>query len=196
VKNPLPSLKGVGMATLVSISNLALSYLGHQTITSMDQGIEAARKCSLMLQPAIDATLRSYNWNCASARAALALSGVTPAFGWDFQYVIPNDCLRVIRMDEISYAFKVEGRFLLTNESPANILYIKRILLGEMDTLLTQAVAARLAMDLAFPLTNSNSLQEAMSKLYAFKIEEAVSIDAQEGTPDDIETTTWLDERL
>jgi hypothetical protein len=184
------------MATLVSISNLALSYLGHNTISSMDQGTEAARKCQLMLQPAIDATLRAYNWNCAAERATLALSGSTPTFGWDFKYVIPNDCLRVIRMDEISYAFKVEGRFLLTNESPANILYIKRILVGEMDPLLTQAIAARLAMDLAFPLTNSNSLQDAMAKLYAFKMEEAISIDAQEGTPDDIETTTWLNERL
>ena len=184
------------MATLVSISNLALSYLGHNTITSMDQGTEAARKCKLMLQPAIDATLRSYNWNCATERTALALAGAMPSFGFSFKYVLPNDCLRVIRMEEIQYIFKVEGRYLLTDESPANILYIKRILLGEMDTLLTQAIAARLAMDLAFPLTNSASLQEAMAKLYQFKIDEATSIDAEEGTPDDVETTTWLDSRV
>lgn len=183
------------MANLVEISNIALTHLGHGTINSMDQGVEAARKCKLLIQPAIDATLRAYNWNCATERANLTRSGDDPAFGFDYKFVLPNNCLRVIRMEYIDYAFKIEGRFLLTDESEAKIIYIKRILVGQMDVLLSQAVAAKLALDLAFSLTNSASMQEAMAKLYTYKLQEAQQIDAQEGSPDDLETTTWIDSR-
>ena len=183
------------MATLVSISNMALTHLGHNTINSMDQGVEAARKCKLLIQPAIDAVLRAYNWNCATKRAALTRSGTDPSFGYDYQFALPLDCLRVIRMEEASYDFKIEGRLLLTNETTAKIIYICRILVGEMDSLLSQAIAARLGLDLSYGLSNSNSMQETMAKLYAGKLQEAQQIDAQEGIPYDLETTTWLDAR-
>jgi hypothetical protein len=183
------------MATLISIANLALTYLGHNTINSLDQANEAARKSKLLMQPAIDATLRGYNWNCATDRAALALSAEAPVFNFAYKFVLPNDCLRVIQMEEISFKFKIEGRFLVTNESTANILYIKRILVGEMDSLLIQAVAAKLALDMSFPLTNSTSLMDSMAKLYSIKITEAQQIDAQEGTPDDLVVDDWLDAR-
>ncbi len=184
------------MATLISIANQALTYLGHNTINSLDQGVEGARKSKLILPSSVDATLRAYNWNCATARAALARSGDDPLFGFDYKFVLPNDCLRVLQMQYLDQTYKIEGRFLLTDESTAMILYIKRILIGEMDVLLQEAVAARLAMDLAFPLTNSGSLMEAMAKLYVAKVTEAQQIDAQEGTPDDVEVETWLEARI
>jgi len=145
---------------------------------------------------AVDATLRAYNWNCATARAELAQDSAAPTWGYSYQYPLPNDCLRVLQLERLDLKFKVEGRKLLTNESSAKILYIKRIGAGEMDPLLIDAVAARLAAELAYALSNNRSLAELMMEIYERKKLEAGCIDAQEGTPDEIQVDSWLNARL
>ena len=184
------------MASQVDICNLALTAIGHKTIVNIDEANEAARKCKVYYQQAVDATLRAYNWNCAMARATLAQDSSTPTWGYSYQYPLPNDCLRVLQLERLDLKFKVEGRKLLTNESSANILYIKRIGAGEMDPLLVDAVAARLAAELAYALSNNRSLAELMLKVYEQKKAEAGCIDAQEGTPDEIQVDSWLNARL
>jgi hypothetical protein len=174
---------------------MALTLVGHETITSLSGANEAARKCSVFLQPAIDETLRSYNWNCATKRASLSQVSETPAFEFSYVYSLPSDCLRVVRMSDNGIRFKVEGVKLLCNEATAKILYIARITVPEMDPLLVGALAARIAGDLAYPMANSKTLAEAMIKLWQLRLAEAACTDAQEGTPDDPEVTTYLDAR-
>ena len=184
------------MASQVDICNLALTAIGHKTIANIDEQSEGARKCKVYYQQAVDATLRSYNWNCAMARATLAQDSSPPAFGYAYQYPLPNDCLRVLQLERLDLEFKVEGRKLLTNEGTAKILYIKRIGAGEMDPLLVDAVAARLAAELAYAMSNSPGLAQMMLEIYERKKLEAGCIDAQEGTPGDIEVDSWLNARL
>ena len=184
------------MASQVDICNLALTAIGHKTIANLDEQNEAARKCKVYYQQAVDATLRAYNWNCAMARAELAQETATPAFGYAYQYALPQECLRVLQLERLTLKFKVEGKKLLTNEGTAKILYIKRIGAGEMDPLLVDAVAARLAAELAYALSNNRSLAELMMEAYEKKKAEAGCIDAQEGTPDDLEVDSWLNARL
>lgn len=183
------------MASQVDICNMALTSIGHKTIANIDEATEAARKCKVYYQQAVDETLRAYNWNCATARSALAQETATPAFGYSFQYALPADCLRVLQLAYLDLKFKIEGKKLLTNEPAASILYIKRIGAGEMDPLLVGAVAARLSAELAYALSNNRSLAELMLKVYEEKKLEAGCIDAQEGTPDEVEVTSWLNAR-
>jgi hypothetical protein len=98
-------------------------------------------------------------------------------------------------MEALSMRFKVEVGYLLTDEPTAKILYIKRCVAGELDPLCVGAVSARLAAELAFPLSNNRSLAEMMWQIYERKMQEGGSIDAQEGSPDEIEVTNWLDAR-
>ena len=184
------------MASQVDICNLALTAIGHKTIASIDEQTEGARKCAVYYQQAVDETLRAYNWNCATARASLAQETATPVFGYSYQYALPNDCLRVLQLERLDLEFKVEGKKLLTNESSAKILYIRRIGAGEMDPLLVGAVAARLAYELAYAISNNRGLAELMLQVYEQKKLEAACIDAQEGTPDEIEVDSWLNARL
>ena len=192
------------MATKVSICNRALNSLGVKArIASLSEDTEAARKCALVIDDVIEEVLRAYNWNCATARAALARASGTPAFGYDYRYALPAGpdppyCLRVISIeneDEFS-DYKIEGRQLLSNETTVKILYVKRVEdMNELDTLCRSAIAARLAAEIGFSLTNSNSLQEAMWSLYAGKMQEAREIDAQEGSAGKWESESWIEER-
>lgn len=186
------------MASAVDICNMALTAIGHKKITSLTEESEAARKCNVYYQQVVDAVLRAYPWNSAMVRATLAQLVGAPVFGFSYRYSLPADpyCLRVLQLEEKYMNFKVEGRELLCDQSSAKILYIARIATGTMDPLLIDAIAARLAAELAYPLANSPGLQANMWKLYEQKIQEAAVCDAQEGTPDDIEVTSWLDARL
>lgn len=185
------------MATNISIANGALTLLGHRLITSLSENERGAKLCNAKLSECIDATLRAYNWNCATERASLPQLSSTPVFGFDYQYSLPANpwCLRVIQMEEKYMKFKVEGRKLLTDESSAKILYICRITPGEMDPLLADAISARLAADICFALTNSTSGVEGMWRIYKAKIDEAESVDAQEGSSDDVEADDWTNSR-
>jgi hypothetical protein len=77
--------------------------------------------------------------------------------------------------------FKVEGRKLLTDESTAKILYIGRVTdPEEFDSLLVDTLSARIAVEFAFNITGSRTLQADMFDLYNQKLALARSFDAQE----------------
>jgi hypothetical protein len=187
------------MASEVDICNMALALLGDVRITTLsDPNSRAAKLCNQFYAADADAVIRAYPWDCATFRASLAQLATTPAFGFDYEYQLPTDpyCLRVLQMEEKDMVFKIEGgKKLLTDESPAKILYLGRISSGDMDALLTSVLAARVAADIAFGLSNSTSLAAAMWQLYERKLDEAQTIDAQEGSADNIEAETWIDAR-
>ena len=191
------------MATEVSICANALRRLGDDPITSLTDDTERARLCNAFYSDARDAVLRSHPWNFAITRATLAQLSDTPAYGFNYQYALPTDpfCLRVLEMEYKDYIFKVEnvathGRVLLTDEGTAKILYIARITDTTLfDAMFVDTLTAKLAVDLAYPVTNSMQVQTNMQRLYQAKLSEARSIDGQEGFIDDLVSDTFTDFR-
>jgi len=187
------------MASIIDICNQALYDLGDSSISSLTQDDRKARLCNGKYGFVRDAVLRSYPWNCAIKRDELAREADAPDWEYTYKYALPGDCLRVLRMkeeDDNGYAWKVEGRAVLTDATTCSIRYIYRCtVVNNYDALLCSALAARLAAEIAYPLTQSNTLLKAMWDLYRLKIAEARSADAQEGTPDTVMEDTWLDAR-
>jgi len=175
------------MASETEIASNALTKLGAQPITDIDDpAAQRAVLCKAYYYNTRDAVLRAYPWNCAIVRMALALSGDTPVYGYSYKFQLPVDpyCLRLLEVeDDIEH--KIEGRFLLANESSVNIKFIKRVTdTGLFDSLLQEAIECRLAAELAYPVTGTPTLIQAMWGLYAEKLREARTIDAMENTQD------------
>ena len=191
------------MATEVSICSNALRKLGDDPITSLTEDTERARLCNAFYNTARDSLLRSHPWNFAITRASLTRLSSTPAYGFAYQYALPTDpyCLRVLEMEYQDYIFKIEnlateGRVLLSDESTAKILYVGRITDTTLfDSLFIDTLTAHLSVKLAYPITNSTSLQLQMHKLYQAKLSEARSVDGQEGFIDDLVSETFTDFR-
>ena len=182
-------------ATALQICNNALLMLGNITITSLDDTGKAAVLCNHFYQQVIDATLRAYKWNCATVRDTLTADETAPEFGFAYRYAVPDDCLRVLGMSEDKTRFKVENGYILTDDSEGMVSYIKRIDAADMDKLLIDAASARMASTLAFPLTNSQSVAEAMWKLYQERLDEARTVDASEGSSEQMLNDDWLNAR-
>ena len=191
------------MATEVSICSNALRRLGDDPITSLTDDTERARLCNSFYADTRDAVLRLHPWNFAITRASLAKLATAPAYGFANQFSLPTNpyCLRVLGMEYEDYIFKIEnvathGRVLLTDEATANILYVARITDTNLfDAMFVDVLTQKLAVDLAYPVTNSTTLQTQMQKVFEKKLSEARSIDGQEGFIDDLVSDTFTDFR-
>ncbi len=191
------------MATsVIELCNNALSDLGEEGIASLADNTKAARLCNQRWPAVRDAVLRAHPWNCASAQAELAASAA-PA-GWRYQeaFPLPADCLRVLSVcsggSDVD-AWEVQaGAVLCDQPGPLQVLYIRRIDDPRLfDPLLCEALTARLAATLAYPITASTSLAQSFWAHYAEKLREARGVDAREASPIAAPApTSWLSAKL
>ena len=175
------------MATEVGLCSKALYMIGGDPITSLDDETRRANLCKAFLPDIVDAVLRAYPWNCARTRAGLARADGSPATGgdydWTYHYTLPADpyCLWVPKQLNQRLSYVIEGRKLLSDEASVTIVYICSQEVSLFDSLLYETVAARLASELAFPITGSVTLPGTMWKLYELKLGEARTQDGMEG---------------
>tara|TARA_R100000654_G_scaffold27724_5_gene52041 strand:+ start:23 stop:628 length:606 start_codon:yes stop_codon:yes gene_type:complete len=201
------------MTSEVDIANYALNTLGATNITSLDENSKPARIINQRYQSVRDTVFRAHPWNCLLRRAELAKESTAPEFGYANQYALPTDpfCLRVLEFSNgtLSYpqdnmtsnsggpVFVIEGRKLLTDEGVAKIKYVGRVTDPQQyEANLVETLAAKLAMEIAYAITGSNSIIQLTAGLYDQKLKEARFVDGTEGAPQRIEASEFIEARL
>jgi hypothetical protein len=185
------------MASEVEIASMALRKLGAEGITAFDDGTPRSDLCRDFYPDIRDATLRAYPWNCALTQKLLAADVAAPLFGYSYKFQLPAlpYCLRVLKIED-EPDFNIKGRYIHCDESSITIEYIARITdPGLFDSLLKEAIEARLAAELAWPITRTPELIKAMWDLYAAKLREARTMDGMEGTVESWESNVLIDVR-
>ena len=187
----------LGEYSEVAIANMALAAIGRGAqITSLDEASQAARACKLRYPYARDAVLRAYDWNFAAKRAELAKNALKPAFEYANAYDLPADCLlvRSVFAGETE-KWVVEGRQILTDMGdPIFVKYTSLVTdAARFDPLFVEALAARIASDIAVQLSESVSRAQGLWQVYQMKLIEARRRDAQEGQPERLPSGDWLD---
>lgn len=192
------------MATVqsdIEVANLALVLLGSSsTLTAPEDPGKAGLLYRVSYVPARDALMRGFTWNFATHRDSRSVISETPAWGFDYYYELPGDCLRLVKIDgdeDPDTDWVVEGRRVLCNfDSPINIKYLRRITQpGLYDPLFVQALAAKLAYQWCTPLNRSASLLKLMAENFSEALRVAASCDSVEKTPEVIQATTWISSR-
>ena len=201
------------MASTVDIANYALNLLGASNISSFSENSKAARVDIQFYEGTRDAVFRSHPWNCLIVRAELAQDSTAPNFGYTYQYALPADpfCLRVLEFSNgsLSYpqdnmtnnsggpVFAIEGRKLVTDEGTAKIKYIAKITDPQQyDPSLIQALSARLASNIAYAITGSNSVVQTMFAKYEAEVKEARFNDATESATQRLEASDLIESRF
>lgn len=179
----------------VSICNQALGWIGANQITSIDDDSTEAVLCKANYEPIRDSVLEAHNWTFATVWAQLTEVVDPPYSVYPHSFQIPTDSLTVLFCG-IDYDhpanWRREGQHIVTDEENCTIQYIYRVVdEAQFPPLFTQAFAARLAADLAIPITNSRSMQTDMYNLYMAKLKEAASRDNQQGRSRRIRSV-WL----
>ena len=82
------------------VYNLALGYIGEYKITEGDTTSKQAVLCIRYYADSRDETLADHPWNFAKKDVILYEYTDHPIFGYNRKYAIPNDCLRVLTVDD------------------------------------------------------------------------------------------------
>ncbi len=169
------------MAADIDIINAALSKLGEQPLLAVSDPSPPGRLANRTYADIRDALLRELPWNFAMKRDALAADAAAPSWGYDRQFVLPGDCLRLVQIDnDGDEDWRNEGGKIVTDMvAPLNIRYVARVAEGLMDATFREALAARLAMEWAEPLSQTTTLTDAMATLYKNKLQVARAADGQ-----------------
>lgn len=165
----------------VSICNLALNRLGIENISSLTEESEQARKCKASYDIALETILREFDWNFTTKMTQLALiddtENLTP--GWKYKYTYPVDCVKIRRVfspDNINELqrknhyriinFK-SARTIATNIAQGWVEYTARVSdTGLYDSQFADALAWRLAAELATALTGKEQLYDRAMNNY------------------------------
>lgn len=176
------------MASKAEICNLALVRLGANTITSLTDGTQTANLCNTVFDTLADEVMMEGPWTSTIRRADLNQLTTTPAFEYSYQYQLPTDpfCLKVLNVYSLSPSeedYVIEDDKLLSDESSISIRYIGRLTdTGDWDPYLTRAFIARLASELAYPLTGKSDKAAFELERYRLFLAEGLAINNQQGT--------------
>ncbi len=201
------------MASRTDIGNFALSLIGASKITSFSEGTKAARELNLRYDSIRDHVFRQHPWNCLIQRATLSQDSTTPAFGYNYQYLLPTNpaCLKVLEFSNGSVTFPydnmhnkdntpvfvIENKKLLTNEATAKIKYVAQITnTTHYDASLVEVLAAALAYEICYSISGSQTLTDRMRLAYETKLRNARFDDATEGANQKIEASDFLEARI
>lgn len=199
------------MASVTEIANAALIKVGAKMISSIDDDTESARLLSARWNMVRDAELRARNWRFAVKRASLAALETEPAFGFDNEFELPSDCLRVIMVgDEYpgisatdyrsgpDQTYQIEGgKILINGDDELNLRYVARIEnTGLWDALFSEVFACRLALELVERLSDSGTKQQLLAERYRIAMQMAIRGNAVESPAEPLPDNTWVLSRL
>jgi hypothetical protein len=185
------------LASEVNVANLALTDLGADRIIALTEDSENARKVNAVFALLRDAELRSHPWNFATQRRNFNQTTNTPAFGFDNEFQIPSDVIRILTSENRNYDDWVrEGDKILINDTSFKARCIIRITDPVIwDEAFVAMFAARLTAELAYSITDSRTIAADKWSIYREKKRLTSGIDAQEGTPMEMLADEWLDSR-
>lgn len=176
------------MASKVQICNLALSKLGANRITSLTDNTTEAKLCNVLFDDLADEVMLEGSWTSTIKRVSLAQTTNTPIFQFANEFQLPVDpfCLKVLNIDEIvpgDEPYAIESDKLLSDSDNVKIRYIARLTDTEdWDVMLRRAFVARLAAEMAFPLTGDARKAEIEFERYRLFVQEGLAIDGQQGS--------------
>lgn len=207
----------MGTAAWVDVANAAILKTGNPLIATLNDSATQARICKNRLPRSMAIVLRKYPWKSAMMTVPLAsVAGVPADPAWGFSYPLPVDMLRVwaytpgTPLAGVNFGtnFVIRSGVLWSNDGinadgsgTAPILtYVANPFVpgpGNLDELLLEAIACKLACDVCYQLNQSLPLKQELEKDFKIALQTAKSVDSME-TPEvfDFEASELLTARF
>lgn len=195
------------MASQLQIANNACTLIGEKRLSSLSDDDAKAEIISEQWDLVRDTLLSASAWSFAIERDSLAADSDTPAWGFDAQYTLADDVVRVLQVSE-TYAgldlsdfragdnndWRIEQRKILTNFGAP--LYVKWIIssidIGSWHAAFAMLMAADLAQLLNPRVTEDENKQKRLAewRMQAWAL--AASTNAIEQPSEPMADDSWL----
>lgn len=199
------------MPSRIDVANRAALKLGTEWISSFNDQNKFARAISLCYDGLLESELSKNRWTFAIKRASLPALAAVPAWGFERQFLLPTDCLRLDWVDgagrseylanflaDSTSPFRIEGRYILTDlEAPLSIRYITLAdNPNEWDPCFLNAFSARLAYECCEHVTQSKTKKSTLWGEYQDEIANARRMSAIQNPPASIPDGSWMEARI
>lgn len=189
------------MPSQVGICNQAINLVSGTQIVSIDDEIREATICKVMYDDIRDLVLEDADWTFATKRYLLTPEVETPVWGYNYQFTVPPEVLRLINIaDNIDQLngdsdldWRREDNLILCDVS-TNI-YVKAIRQitdeSRFSAGYVQAFVYKLAAHLAIPIAGSRTLHDKMEELYNKHRSNGAANDGRQGRTDRINSSRY-----
>ena len=136
--------------SLVSVCNQALSWLGAQRISDLEEDSTRAVACKDRLGDTVREVLRQHPWTCCIKRARITADTDGPEFGGGNKFTLPAGFERVVEVVPRDAPYRKESGCLVVDEDVIGLVYISNAVpVEQWASPLRPAEAAKLAMNIA-----------------------------------------------
>ena len=179
----------------ISISNIALSQLGANLITSFEDDTTESKLCKANYEPLRNAELETYEWSFATRRRQYGIT--VPAIGAGtaidaypgIRIKIQSDTIRILQVasdrdfrDTDPIQWSVEESHIIVDRRPIFVRELFRLKeTADFSEAFAQALAARMAYELCLPITESLRKFESLFTIYTQKLNDAKTLDSMQG---------------
>ena len=191
--------------TELTIANMALGRVGGKKIDVVDDTTNEGKQVGIHYEQTRNSLLRSFAWRFASGRDELDENSSTPDFGWEKQFDLPDDFVKLVGVFEDNgtsknltlSSFKIEGRLLLTNDTTVKILYVKQVTDTNLfDPLFIEALVLSLAVKLSMALGQDEKGRLELKRELISILSDIRVVDKQEQeTVGRLGLQPWIDQR-
>lgn len=198
------------MSAETDFLNFALGTCGQTRITAIDDGSIEANWCAVFYAPLRKALLAQTYWAFATHRATLN-AGPTPAFEFSNSFGLPADLLGMREYNGVALTYipqdpmywtyvpgryKIEGRYLLTNDTECKIVYLRDITNPALwSSLFYIALGTHLSSHLALVIGKDSTKSSALlSEFQAISLPSAAAVNGQQDSPAppySVQDLTW-----
>lgn len=163
----------------LGIINLALGKLGQSLLSEEDTSDDKYNFINAIYDHYKYLVEASHAWKFCMKRAAIAVDETAPAFGFTYRYALPDDFLRLIRLNdalaENTDLYSIEGAYILTDMgTPLNIIY-----LAENDdessypSYFDEMLACRIAYESCEHFKQEANKKQVLMQEYGYNLKEA-----------------------
>ena len=187
----------------VSIANSALIKIGsRQRITSLTQtNSVAAAYCNEQYAKVRDALLEEANWKFALTWASLTRTSVTPTAEYDYEFTNPSDRIRIVLIADNDAGvgkvpYRIAGDRIISDANELWLLYVRKETdPNVMSPMFREALAWRLAYDLAAVITDAATTRDSMERAVVRAVARAKASDSMQNYPEMMPYGTWVTQR-
>jgi hypothetical protein len=179
--------------------NKALTLVGANPITNIDDDTNNARIVNRVYEIALRSILSECKWNFATKRHILAQSAETLEWyytgeGEAYIYARPTDVIRIFGTNDDNATWREEGDLILSDTSGLGITYVYYLDNPDKYTSsFIEALIDKLCSDIAFMIINSASTaQTFLAKYEKVSLPKALSENAQVGKHQYLKDDAWV----
>jgi len=183
------------MASDIDIASQALQLIGASPINSFSDPGAGAKVASNIYESTLRNLLTSTYWTFTLKKQELNLLTSPPVNEFQYQFQIPTDCLKVLKVYPQTY-YKIYGDKILTNTKTLSIDYVHRPETNLLPDYFTWALTYKLAADFAMSVTYNENVNALYEQKFRAQIAEAYAADGQQNPQTPIQDQPFTDVRF